>query len=43
MVCLTIENLKGVMKDHQIKCELKTPKIDPIFYAFSKATEISTE
>ena len=38
MVCLRFDHLKGVMKDHQKKSELKTPKINPIFDVFSKAT-----
>ena len=33
MVCLTIENLKGVIKNHQK--DLKTPKINPTFKCFS--------
>ena len=36
MVCLRFNHLKGVMKDHQKKSELKTPKINPIFDVFSK-------
>ena len=31
------------MKDHQKKSELKTPKINPIFDVFSKATENSSK
>ena len=37
MVCLRFDHLKGVMKDHQKKSELKTPKINPILDVFSKA------
>ena len=42
MVCLRFDHLKGVMKDHQKKSELKTPKINPILDVFSKATENSS-
>ena len=31
MVILLFEKLKGVIKDHQKKSEIKTLKIDPIF------------
>ena len=41
MVCLTIENLKWVTKNHQKKVELKTAKINPTFDCFSKGTEIA--
>lgn len=41
MVCLLVENLKGVIKDHQKKFEVKTPKINPIFDDFSEGTETS--
>ena len=41
MVILLFEKLKGVIKDHQKKSEIKTPKIDPIFDVFSEASEAS--
>ena len=41
LVCLLFETLKGVMKNHQNKSEIKTPKIDPIFDVFPEASEIS--
>ena len=41
MVCLAFDNFKEVMKDHQKKSELKTPKIDPIFDVFSEASDKS--
>ena len=41
MVILLFEKLKGVIKDHQKKSEIKTSKIDPIFDVFSEASEAS--
>ena len=41
MVILLFEKLKGVIKDHPKKSEIKTPKIDPIFGIFPEASEFS--
>ena len=41
MVSLLFEKLKGDIKDHQKKSEIKTPKIDSIFDVFSEASEAS--
>ena len=40
MVILLFEKLKGIIKDHQKKSKIKTPKIDPIFGIFLRLVNL---